>query len=284
MYFLFDIGGTKTRVAISVDKKTISDYRILDTPDNFKEGVRLIVSTAIELSKGVRITAICGGVGAPLNKEKRSVTLSYRNIDKSLSSWAGEPLYDELENKLGAPVFLENDASIIGIAEAAQIENYKSKIIAYYTVSTGVGGSLINYGKIAPNKFGFEPGNQIIDPSQTLCPNCEKPGRLEDLIGGNYIKKRTGKLPEEINDKDFWNNIEKFLAIGLINSTVHWSPDIIILGGSLMRKISIENIKRHFKEKLLIYPELPEIRLAKLENLGGLEGAITFLNSKLENN
>ncbi len=282
MYLLFDIGGTKTRVAISKDKKTVLKYEIFTTPEDFERGVEMIISASNRLLNGEEITAIGGGIGAPLDNEKTGVAISYQNVDKSLSGWAGRSLSSELKNKLQSTVFMENDASIIGLAEASKIEDYKEKLIAYYTISTGVGGSLLTYGRIAPNKFGFEPGNQIIDPTQTLCPGCKKPGRLEDLIGGSYIKQRTGELPEAIDDVEFWDNITDFLAIGLANSAVHWSPDMIILGGSLMNKISIEKLRGLFKEKLTIYPQIPELNVAKLGDLGGLQGAIEYLNSKLE--
>lgn len=282
MYFIFDIGGTKTRVAVSTDKKTISNYTVFTTPGTFKEGVEVIVSAARGLSNGQKITAIGGGIGAPLDRSRSGVANSYENINKSLSNWAGESLRDALETELEAPVFLENDTEVIGLAEATEIKNYENKILGYITVSTGVGGSIISHGEISPHSFGFEPGNQIIDPTQTLCKGCEKPGRLEDLIGGNYIEQRTGKLPEEINDKDFWNDIARYLAIGLTNSIVHWSPDSIILGGSVMHKISIPKVEKYLKEYLTIYPEIPKIVGAKLGDLGGLQGSIEYLNSKLE--
>ncbi|MBT3356140.1 ROK family protein [bacterium] len=281
MYFVFDIGGTKIRVAVSTDKKTISDYKVFSTPGNFSEGVEMIVSAARGLSGGQKITAIAGGIGAPLNKNKTGVVTSYATINKSLSSWAGEPLRSALETELQATVFLENDTEVIGLAEAAQIDDYKNKIIAYYTISSGVGGSLIDHGEISSNTMGFEPGNQIIDPLQTLCPGCEKPGRLEDLIGGNYIEERTGKLPEEINDEAFWDDIARYLAIGLTNSAVHWSLDTFILGGSVMHKISIPLVEKYLQKYLTIYPQLPKIQGSQLGDLGGLQGSIAYLNSKL---
>lgn len=281
MYFIFDIGGTKIRLAVSDDKKTISNYTVFTTPGDFKEGVDMIVSAARGLSNGKKITAIAGGIGAPLDKNKNGVASSYETVDKSLSNWAGESLRDALETELRAPVFLENDTVVIGLAEASEIKNYQNKVVVYYTVSTGVGGSLIVNGKVGESAFGFEPGNQIIDPTQTLCPNCEKPGRLEDLVGGNYIENRTGKLPEEINDEKFWEEIASYLAIGLTNSAVHWSPDVIIIGGSLMFKIPLLKVKENFKRNLNIYPEIPKIKKAKLGDLGGLQGSITYLNSKL---
>lgn len=281
MYFLFDIGGTKTRVGVSIDKKTVLNQRIFDTPRDFDEGMSLLISAAKELSSGEELTAIGGGVGAPLNKNRSAVSISYANFNKSLANWAEKPLKETLEKELGTPVFLENDAIVIGLAEAAQIENYKEKIIAYYTVSTGVGGSLIAFGKIAPHSSGFEPGSQIIDPTGTICPACEKPGRLEDLIGGDYIETRTGKAPAEINDEEFWKDIARNFALGLVNSTVHWSPDVIVIGGSLMNKIPMQEVEKHFRENLTIFPQLPKLVPAQLDEFGGLRGAALFLNSKL---
>ena len=51
MYLLFDIGGTKTRLALSQDEKTIEREVVISTPRDFQEGVALIAKIAKERKK-----------------------------------------------------------------------------------------------------------------------------------------------------------------------------------------------------------------------------------------
>jgi len=55
MYILFDIGGTKTRIATSKDLESFSEPTIFPTPQSFEEGIEAMVKTARELSDGENI-------------------------------------------------------------------------------------------------------------------------------------------------------------------------------------------------------------------------------------
>ncbi|MFV1917705.1 MAG: ROK family protein, partial [Patescibacteria group bacterium] len=118
-----------------------------------------------------------------------------------------------------------------------------------------------------------------------ICPECKaleddaSLGHLEAHISGAAVEKRYGKKPYEITDDKFWDELARLLAFGLNNTIVHWSPDVVVLGGSMMKKIGIpiDRVKFHLKKILKIFPELPEIKKAELGDLGGLHGALYYL-------
>jgi hypothetical protein len=56
-----------------------------------------------------------------------------------------------------------------------------------------------------------------------------------------------------------------------------WSPEAIILGGSMMRDISIELVKRKLQDLPSVFPVLPDIIPAQLEAYGGLYGALEII-------
>src|SRR5690606_18176919 len=146
------------------------------------------------------------------------------------------------------------------------------------------GARIIN-GKLDVSTYNFEPGHQIIDADGTICPEClasednESKGHWESMISGTSVKARTGKEPNEIQDEKFWDNIALYIAYGLNNTIVHWTPDIVILGGGMMKtsEISTEKITTHLKNILKIYPIHPEIRKAELGDYGGLHGALAYI-------
>lgn len=272
MYLLFDVGGTNMRIALSSDKKTFLEPRIFGTPKEFKKGLGIFEKFLADLGNP-KITGVCGGVPGSFDKAKSTIIGAAPN----LSSWVGVPIKSELEKLSKAPVYLENDAALGALGEATVGAGKGKSIVAYLTIGTGVGGARIVNGKIDANALGFEPGHQFI---------CFESGRdLESYISGIAIEKNYGKSPAEITDPKLWEDIARWLAYGLVNTAVHWSPEIIILGGSVMKMMPIERVRFHFKNLLLkIFENPPEVALSKLGDQVGLYGALVLLKQKLSSN
>ena len=180
-----------------------------------------------------------------------------------------------------APVFLENDAALTGLGEVWYGAAKGKKIAVFITVSTGVGGSRIVNGKIDANFFGFEPGHQILDIGACSGKIC-KDSYLLNRISGSAIKKRFNKKPEEISSKKIKDDLSRWLAIGLNNAIVFWSPEIIVLGGSIMNIIPLDKVRGHLRKILKIFPAPPPIKKAALGDLGGLYGALILLKQRLQ--
>ena len=104
------------------------------------------------------INAAAGGVPGILNKEK-TVLLSAPNLEK----WEDVFLKEALEKALDVPVRLENDAALGALGEAVFGAGKDKRIVAYFTVSTGVGGARVTDGRLDEGAFGFEPHRQIVD-------------------------------------------------------------------------------------------------------------------------
>lgn len=276
MYLLFDIGGTNTRIALSSDGKRLDKKISFPTPESFDEIIARMQGLATE-----KITGIAGGIAAPLNREKTRL----ENHSNLPASWVDIPLKQMLEDTFQAPVFLENDAAVVGLGEAVVGAGKGKRVVVYITVSTGVGGVYIMNEEIVESAHGFEPGHQIIDfqAAEPICPGCQRPGHLEAYVAGPAIEKRYGKKPEEIFDEKIWDEIAKILAVGLNNTLMHWSCDMIVLGGSVMKSLPIEKVQQHLNALMIIFPRKPVLALRTLESVGGLYGAMALLNKKLNN-
>ncbi len=257
-YLLGDIGRTKLRLAWAETLDKFNEPIILNTPPSFDAVINLIVEEATKLSGGKKFEQAIIGV-------TRKVA-------------SGEDLVAALSAKLGVPVKAENDAALGALGEAMAGAGAGHKIVVYYTISTGVGGARIVEGKIDRSAFGFEPGHQVIDAGRSLCPECSGPF-LEDYISGTAVEKRMGKKPFEINDDEFWQQMARFLAQGLVNSCVHWSPDIIVLGGSMMKKpgIAVEEVVTALHSLLPSFYPPPKVVAAMLGDVVGLHGALALL-------
>ena len=280
-YVLFDIGGSKTRVAVSEDLKTIVDSVRFDTPVKFSDGVKQIAQEAKKLVGKSRVRGVAGGIRGVLDDEKGSIV---NDPGGHLSSWADEPLTEQLKKILDAEVYLENDAALVGMGEAAYGAGIGHDIVVYHTVSTGVGGAKIEDGMIDDYSHGFEPGHQILDIDHTILGEGIDP-TLENLISGAAVEKRMGMKPIDIPQNDaIWEQLAMYLAHGLRNSILYWSPDAIVLGGSMIvgnPRILLDDIISHTNEALGDVVEAPLIFDATLGDEGGLYGAMALLQQKV---
>ncbi|MFA5954931.1 MAG: ROK family protein [Patescibacteria group bacterium] len=270
MYVIFDIGGTKTRIGVSRDKKTFQSV-ILPTNLSFVRALGEMKGAVQKLSRGSKIDAVIGGVRA-LDKERGVL-----RAQPHYPLWAGKPLRRELERMFSAPVFLENDAALAALGEATVGAGRGSAIVAYLTVSTGVGGAVVTDGRISKNARGFEPGSQIITHVG------KKPIRLEELISGFTIEKRFGKPAAALKNKRAWQEAAYYLAVGINNMIVHWSPGVVVLGGGLFSTggISIPAVRKYLKELFKAYSEIPPISRAALGDSSALFGALAFAKQVL---
>ena len=272
MYLLFDIGGTKMRLALSKDGETFGEPKVVPTPKGFDEGMQVFKETADELLGGQEIKMASGGVRGPFDSEKTMIVNS-----SVLPDWNNKPLKEELEKIITAPVFIENDTAMVGLGEMQNGAGKGSEIGVYITVSTGVGGTKYENGVIDENRFGFEPGHQIIDFKNNKS--------LEDLISGTALEEREGKRAKDVTDPAVWDELAHTLAYGVYNTILHWSPDTVVLGGSMIvgdPAIDVKVVEKYLKEINTKLPELPEIKKAELGDFGGLYGALTLLKQQKE--
>jgi len=276
-YVLFDVGGTKTRVAVTEDLKSFGKVISFKTPNDFEAGTQKIIESIKELTK-TPIRAVAGGIRGPLNDEKTGII-----NDTILSEWIDQPLASVLKKALKTEVYLENDAALAGLGEVHFGAGMGLDIVAYHTISTGVGGVKIEYGKIDDYRNGFEPGHQILDIDKTILGEDVEP-TLQNLVSGTALEERMGVKPYEIPQSDaIWDQLALYLAHGLRNTILYWSPDAVVLGGSMIvgdPRILLDDIIRHTNEVLGDAIECPLIVDARLGDSGGLYGAMALLSTK----
>lgn len=285
MYILFDIGGTKTRVAVSDNLSEFETPRKFATPAHYQEGIAELVATATTLLAGRTPTALAGGVRGVLNHER---TCLLNDPGRKLLNWAGHPLAQTLARRMGAPVLLYNDAALAALGEAIFGAGKGYAIVAYHTVSTGVGGARIVEGAIDAAHYGFEPGQQVLDIDRSILPEGV-PHTLENLVSGSALEAQRGVKPYDIpQDDPVWDQLALYLAKGLKNTIAYWSPHIIVLGGSMIvgrPRILQKDILRHTNKALAGMTPAPPIVDATLADEGGLFGAMAVLaSSKKERN
>ena len=268
MYIVADIGGTKTRIAASRELEKLGDPVIVDTPQRYDEGIAQIIEHSKALAGGENIDAMALDVTGLVSEDGKMPLTS-----PHLPDWRGKPLAREIEAALTTRVHLLNDTAQVGLGEAVYGAGSGARIVVYVTVSTGVNGVRIVDQKIDPAAYGFEIGGQYL----FLGGN---PKTLEDLVSGRAIQEKYEVHPKQIEkDSPVWEELARTFAYGLHNTILHWSPNRVVLGGSMFNDIgiSVERVRAHLEEIMNKFPEVPEIVHSSLGDIGGLWGGIARL-------
>jgi fructokinase len=274
-YALFNIAADKIVVCISEDLSALGKTKTFKTPLTFTDGMSKLTAAIAELAGDGEIEGVAGGVRGALNETKEGI-----ENDGVLKKWVGFSIVDAVQKEFNVPVYLENDTAIAGVGEAVYGAGKGLEIIAYHHIDAGVGGAKIENGIVDLASVGFEPGHQVLDIDRTILGDDIAP-TLENLISTVAIKERYGADPKDIPQDDvLWKDLAGYLAQGLRNTILYWSPDAIILGGALIHDtphLDIDDVRKYTVEALEGFVVSPLIVRGKLGNDAALWGAMAIL-------
>lgn len=265
IYIVFDLGGTKTRVGVVLEGNTLGETKIFETPPHPEEGMQKLLHTIHKFAGDRPVVGICGGAKGVIHDG----TL-YRI--PHIPEWNGTPLRDYLLREFECPVSLLNDTELVALGEYYFGAAKGERDMVYITVSTGVGGAHIVDGVVDRGKYNAEIGHQIVNGDQ-----------LENLVSGTAVAKKYGVTPQYLDDLSARNDLADILARGVYDSVLHWSPEVVVLGGSMIvgkNPIPIERVEQTLTKMVKeYYPESPRVIKATLGDTGGLYGGIACLKS-----
>lgn len=185
-----DLGGTKLVLVVGDGRGEPRSMRRMPTPLSgdagrdvaaIAEAARALLAEAgVGTPGGEPLEGIGASVPGPTDPE-RGVLINPPN----LPGWHDVPIGPLLEEALGAPVRVENDANAAGLAEATWGAGRGVADLVYLTMSTGVGGGVISGGRLIVGAFGGagEPGHLPIETPGRPCA-CGLRGCLEAYVGG----------------------------------------------------------------------------------------------------
>jgi glucokinase len=258
-----DVGGTKVgaaRIVGATCQCHVEQPTHLDSSDGLIDQIESVIREVIE-TEG-EPGAI--GVGLPSQIDFASGTV-VASVNIPLE---GVPLGEKLEERLGIPISVDNDANCAALAEAHFIEGGPAQHLVMYTLGTGVGGGVIIDGAIfrGATGLGAELGHVVIDWDGPECPGaCPNHGCLEALCSGlalerdatefaeDHPESRLGELLKKSDkgkvrgrdvvaaardheDEDALRLLERvgtFLGVGLSGAINTFEPEYIVIGGGL---------------------------------------------------
>jgi glucokinase len=239
-----DVGGTKISVAV-LDGSTLLEPRIRRTDTS--DGEHLVDQLVEAIQEAGEARAV--GVAVPsvvdfaTGRVRASVNVPLADI----------ALRDVLQQRLGIPVVIDNDATCAALAEAYDDDGtLAARHLVMFTVGTGVGGGIVIGGRIYRGATGAaaELGHTIVGADLRSAPfvcNDEFPrgGSLESLAAGSVLNElgRGLGLPDASTVEAARDGHEgaraaidllgRRLGVGIANAINTFDPDLIVVGGGV---------------------------------------------------
>ncbi|HET9234045.1 MAG TPA: ROK family protein [Candidatus Eisenbacteria bacterium] len=246
-----DLGGTKIEgIALGPGGSPLAGRRVA-TPQNDYEGtLRAIVALVQELesSAGARGSI---GIGHPGAVSKTTGLIKNAN-----STWLNDrPLERDLQETLGRPVRLANDANCFALSEATDGAGAGRSVVFGVIVGTGTGGGVVVHGRVleGQNAVAGEWGhNPLPWPRDDERPGpdcyCGKRGCIETFLSGPGFARdhaahtEATLAPAEIlalaarGDPESGAALDRYLdrmARSLATVINLLDPNVIVLGGGM---------------------------------------------------
>jgi len=193
-----DLGGTKMLVAALTETEPLWESREASTGQTQDELVELLVREISE-ARAARPDAAAVGLGIPATLDlKAGVAVSAVNLPI-----ADLPIRDLIAERVGLPVFVDNDANVAALAEQLYGAGRGATDIVMLTIGTGIGGGLILNGEVyrGSTGAGAELGHTVIQADGPPCQgNCPNHGCVEALASGTALGREGRAAAESAPD------------------------------------------------------------------------------------
>jgi fructokinase len=267
-----EAGGTKWVCAIGAGPGDLLDVVTIPTT----APAETIAHAVDFFSRNGKVAALGVGSFGPIDVRRGVITTTPK------PGWRDTDVVGALHGALDVPVMFDTDVNAAALAEQRWGAARGLDTFCYITVGTGIGGGVMVGNSLVRGLVHPEIGHMLIrhdairDPFRGVCPfhgDC-----FEGLASGSAIHARWGKPGEDLSgEPDVWELEAEYLAIGIVNVVCTTSPELVILGGGVMKHPGLLPLVRERVSALLAgYVTAPEIVTPALGDRAGVLGAIAL--------
>lgn len=308
-----DLGGTKVLVGVvDADQQVLYEDREISagqTGDELLNTLEREIRQALEARPEVAAV----GLGIPCTIDRRAgvaitaVNLPIHNL----------PIRDQMRERLGKPVFIDNDANVAALAEHRFGAAQGTRDAVMLTIGTGIGGGLIIEGELyrGANGAASEPGHIVIDFDGPRCQgNCPNRGCLETFASGTALAREGRQAAERQPDSALGRLLAdgsridgkavtdaaiagdpvavavveeagRRLGAGLASLANVFEPEVIVLGGGVAKAVGelmAAPAREELQGRALPPMNATPVRFAELGPEAGMVGAAEMARLELE--
>ena len=300
-----DVGGTKIAGGVVGEEGTLVATTRRDSPARHPAAIADgIADVVTELRAAHHVTAVGLAAAGYLDRARTRIMFA-PNL-----AWRDERLRDLVEDRVGLPTVMENDANCAAWAEHRFGAGQGARTLVMATIGTGIGGGLVHDGELFRGGFGVgaEFGHMRVVPEGRACAcgllGCweaygsgtaltararelaaqdpESARTLLELGGGDLTTIRGQDVTEAAGRGDpaarqSFAELARWIGEGLASLAAVLDPDVIVVGGGVSEspELDVDAIRAAFDAAETGFGHRPEpgIRRAQLGNRAGLIGA-----------
>ncbi|MGN0745157.1 MAG: ROK family protein [Aristaeellaceae bacterium] len=308
VYAGIDVGGTGIQVGVVDETGHIiaKSSMVTEVGAPYQEqiaGMARCVQEAMDKA-GLPMSELKSvGAGVPGLADQKTGMVTYcPNIH-----WNDVPFREEFQKHIDKPVFIDNDATVAGLAESVAGVSAGSDSSVFLTLGTGVGGGIVINGKVwnGAHGVGSEIGHMILEADGEPC-NCGNNGCLERYCSATAIirmaREQMDNHPDsliltmsegdkaKINAKIVFDAARegdptavkvfrryiRYLGQAIANIVNFLDPEVVVLGGGVSKAGAfLLDAVRAEVPKYVLYKTMPiaRIELARLGPDAGIIGA-----------
>jgi glucokinase len=307
-----DVGGTKLAVAILQGGRL--DVRdVLPTAAASADALIDEIAAAVEAVRSRETAAV--GIGVPSIVEFATGRVKW-SVNVKLADVA---LRTVLEERLGLPVFVDNDSTCAALAEAHDGVRIAVRNLVMVTVGTGIGGGLVLGGRVYRGATGAagEIGHTLIgahlEHGGPVVGRFPQEGSLESLASGRALdalaeeaaRPQPGSAlgllrargavvrgPDVVaaaqtgdaQAKSLLAVLGQRLGVGIANAINTFDPEVVVIGGGVAGAGELLLGPARESARRFVVPgagEATEIRLARFGAEAGVRGAALLADHEL---
>lgn len=286
-YIGIDLGGTNVRAAMVDELGNV--LQMVKSATEIEKGTEHVMNTIKNMIRSLDDYENCEGIGmgvpGPVDTKEGKMVMA-----SNLPGFEGYPIAETIQKEFNKPTYIDNDANVAGLGEAIQGAGKGKGICYYVTISTGIGGALINEGKVVSGKNGHagEIGNLIIDRNRKKLQNLLNVGAVENEASGMALTRK-GKeifgndkiehaghvfdLARQGNEEALKLVDDMAYDIALMFSLIAHicDPDVFVVGGGVMNKakdVFFDKMESYFRTLIHKGMQTVEFKEAILEEPG----------------
>lgn len=301
-YVGVDVGGTTVKMGLFSDTGELLEK--WELPTRIEEDGKYILPDIVDsieekrAERGGNIKGIGMGIPGPMTDD--GVVLKCANF-----GWGVFSVKNELAGLTGVGnVKVGNDANVAALGEMWKGGGRGHDSIVMVTLGTGVGGGIIQKGKVVTGSTGAggEIGHIKVEFNNPALCGCGNRGCLEQYASANGIVRMAKESLREdsvlakcrdITAKDVFDGakagdaycreiVERFgryLGIALSNVAHVVDPEAFVIGGgvSAAGPIIIDVVEKYYNENAMYALKDKEFHLAELGNDAGIYGAVRMV-------
>ena len=278
-----DVGGTTVAAGLVAPDGRVLEHHQAPThargPGTALETIGELLERLFEQARarGVRVTGVGVGVPGIVDAERGTVGADIHYAPEL----AGAPLGRMLGDRLGVPVFVDNDVNALALGEWTWGAGRGTRSLVVLALGTGVGGGIILDGRLHRGQAGFggELGHVPIDFDGPPCV-CGGRGCLKAYVSGTDIALRAGaRLGRAVGAVEVFRlaadgdaaagaiveDVCTALGAGLAIIVNGLNPERVLLAGSVAK--SLRPLEARLRAALARYAFAEALRATRLQIL-----------------